>query len=138
VNNSIELSPDETAEVQAQLDVITATVGFAPTLDTLLTEWAIFVARLEVGYEDSIYDYLDDLATRDLLQQIVDAASPTLRQKLASTLEPWDARFTQTTHAVEDTMVQIAWNGDRTWDRRVPNVLTGDLARDLRSAGFAM
>lgn len=137
MNNPIELSPDETAEVQAQLDAIAAVVGFAPTLGELLTEWAMFVARLEIGYDDSIYDYLDDLATRDLLEQIVNAASPALRQKLADALQPWDARFSQATHAVEDMLAQIAWNGERAWDRRVPNVLAGDLARDLRSAGLA-
>ncbi len=138
MNNPIELSPDETAEVQTQLDAIAAVVGFAPTLGELMAEWAVFVARLEIGYDDSIYDYLDDLATRDLLQQILDAAAPALRQKLAEALQPWDARFNQATHAVEDMLVRIAWNGDSAWDRRVPNVLTGDLARELRAAGLVM
>lgn len=138
MNNPIELSLDETAEVQAQLDAIAAVVGFTPTLGELLTEWAVFVARLEIGYDDSIYDYLDDLATRDLLQQIMDTASLTLRQKLASALQSWDVRFTQATHTVDDTQAQIAWNGDSAWDRRVPNVLTGDLASDLRGAGLAL
>lgn len=136
MNTALTFTSVEESELQSRLNMITSSLGFQTTLDKLITEWAVFVARLELGYDDSLYDYLDDLATRDLIQQVIDAISPALREKVGAAVQPWDERFERATYAVDESAQRIAWNGDNSWDRRLPNQPTGELASDLRSVGL--
>jgi len=72
--------------------------GFPMTLESLLEHWEAFVRQVEGGYQDSIYEYTNDLAVRELLKMIETDAPLSLRSKLTAYLEPLDQRFSLATH----------------------------------------
>jgi hypothetical protein len=45
------------------------TAGRGQTVRQLLRRWASFVRQVETGYDDTIYDYTNDLSVRDLLEE---------------------------------------------------------------------
>lgn len=133
----MSLRLDLTRDEREELKRLLATVGgqSGPTsLNDFLAQWAGFVAAVERGYDDSIYEYANDLSVRDRLQDLAGAAPSTLRTKLESALAPVDARFVD---ATEDAARPLSESrGDlRMWWRRVPKRRTGELAQDLEALG---
>ena len=59
------------------------------TLGALLRGWADLVTRVERGYDDSIYEYTNDLSVRDRLERLVQGAgrgcAPSSRGRSART-----------------------------------------------------
>lgn len=47
----------------------------APSLDQLVETWRRFVGEVEAGYRLSVYDYTEDLATRDILDRLFEIIS---------------------------------------------------------------
>ena len=81
----LDLVPDEQAELARLLD--------GGSLGTLLSGWSALVAQVERGYDDSIYEYTNDLSVRDRLERVVGGAGPGLRAKLEAALAADDGRF---------------------------------------------
>jgi hypothetical protein len=100
------------------------------TLGSLLQDWRGFVTAVERGYDDSIYEYTNDLSVRDRLERVVAGASPGLRAQLEQALAADDARFETATEEAERPLgaTYTTW-----WWRRVPRRLAGELADDLRA-----
>jgi hypothetical protein len=98
------------------------------SLGSLLGDWARFVTAVERGYDDSIYEYTNDLTVRDRLERVVSGASPGLRAQLEAKLAPDDRRFEAATEAAVRPLgaTYTTW-----WWRRVPRRLVGELADDL-------
>ena len=67
----MNLSPNERTELARLLD--------GSSLDALLREWRAFVTQVERGYDDSIYEYTNDLSVRDRLERLLAGAGPSLR-----------------------------------------------------------
>ena len=67
------------------------------SLGALLRRWSELVTQVERGYDDSIYEYTNDLAVRGRLDEVVAAAGPGLRAKLEGALAEDDRRFTAAT-----------------------------------------
>jgi hypothetical protein len=85
-------------------------------LNALLRDWGAFVAAVERGYDDSIYEYTNDLSVRDRLAGSDDPRVAEL-----------DRRFeAATAEAAAPLAPRDGW-----WWRRVPRRLVGDLADDL-------
>jgi hypothetical protein len=102
------------------------------SLGALLVDWRRFVSEVERGYEDSIYDYENDLSVRDRLERLVGAASPGLRTQVEGALAEPDRRFTA---ATKEAARPLGVTFTTWWWRRVPVRLVGELAEDLRSLG---
>ena len=100
------------------------------TLGALLQEWARFVTAVERGYDDSIYEYTNDLTVRDRLERVIAGASPALRGQLEQALAADDGRFEA---ATEEAARPLGTTYTTWWWRRVPIRRTGELAEDLES-----
>jgi hypothetical protein len=98
------------------------------SLGSLLHEWQRFVTAVERGYDDSIYEYTNDLSVRDRLERVVAGAGPGLRAQLERTLAADDARFEA---ATEEAPRPLGATYATWWWRRVPRRLVGELADDL-------
>src|SRR5436189_6415324 len=90
---ALDLTPEERKQLESLLVAIGRESAPAATLNELFGQWAEFVRAVEHGYDNSIYEYTNDLSVRDRLQSLVAASSPTLRVKLESALAPVDERF---------------------------------------------
>ena len=93
-----------------------------------------FVRAVERGYDDSIYEYTNDLSVRDRLESLVAGSSPTLRSKLREVLAPVDDRFELATEpAIRPLSATPGELGS--WWQRVPKHREGELADDLEAMG---
>jgi len=100
------------------------------TLNGMVRSWRAVVAKIEVGYDEIIEDYWNDVSVRDLLEELL-AVIPegSVRSWVMQEIEQTDGRFRAATHAVERPIFGsgvVAW-----WWMRVPNVLVGELRRDF-------
>jgi hypothetical protein len=126
----LDLSQDEQQELARLLAELADRSGREDSLGAMLRRWSDFVTRVERGYDDSIYEYTNDLSVRDRLERVVSAASPGLRAQLERTLAADDARFEAATEEAERPLgaTYTTW-----WWRRVPRRRGGELAADLES-----
>ena len=106
-----------------------------PSLNALLGGWDTFVTRVERGYDDSIYEYTNDLSVRDRLERVVQGAGPGLRGKLEGALAEDDRRFEAATEEAPGRSASSRRRA-RPWWRRVPRRRVGELAEDLASLGY--
>ena len=124
----LDLSPDErTALARLLADL----PGRDDSLDAMLRRWSDFVTQVERGYDDSIYEYTNDLSVRDRHERLLEGAGPGLRAKLEGALAEDDRRFVA---ATEESARPLGEFGDTTppwWWRRVPRRRIGELAQDL-------
>ena len=115
----IKLDEHEQHMLQALLDDFSARAHYLITLNKLLNNWRVFVADVERGYPAGAYEYDNDLASRDLLQDIIELGPDTLRQQLVIQLEPWDVRFRGATYACAEKSTSCP-RSDRWWWDRMP------------------
>jgi hypothetical protein len=132
----LDLSPDEQAELARLLAELAERSGRQDSLDAMLRRWSDFVTQVERGYDDSIYEYTNDLSVRDRLERVVRSAGPGLRAALEGRLAEDDRRLEA---ATEDSARPLGEFGDATppwWWDRVPRRRVGELAEDLESLGY--
>ena len=115
----LDLDPEQREELTRLLD--------GATLGSLLQEWGRFVTAVERGYDDSIYEYTNDLSVRARLDRVIAGASAGLRAQLERALAEDDRRFTAATEEATKPL------GEEWWWRRVPLRRVGELAQDLRA-----
>jgi hypothetical protein len=101
------------------------------SLDALLRRWSHFVAQVERGYDDSIYEYTNDLSVRDVLERLVEGAGAGLRAALEERLTADDRRFETATEEHVRPLGEFKQTTPPWWWRRVPRVRVGELAEDL-------
>jgi hypothetical protein len=122
VSARLELAPEERDELARLLG--------DDSLGALLQDWSRFVTEVERGYDDSIYEYTNDLSVRTRLERVVAGASPGLRAQLERALAEDDRRFTAATEEAARPL------GRSPWAQRVPTRRTGELAEDLAALGY--
>ena len=93
------------------------------------------MTTVERGYEDSIYEYTNDLSVRDRLEGVAAGAGPALRAKLHGALAGDDRRFAAATQEAERALGEFAEEAP-TWWRRVPRRRVGELAEDVDALGY--
>jgi hypothetical protein len=93
----IALSAREAKVVNPILAGFSQRARFPISLDYLLKGWQKFVVKVEKGYDDSIYDYTNDLSGRDLLEELALQVPGSVVSKLMEVIQPWDARFVAAT-----------------------------------------
>ena len=104
------------------------------SLGSLLHKWGRFVTAVERGYDDSIYEYTNDLSVRDRLDGVAAGAGPALRTKLHGALAEDDRRFAAATQEADRALGEFAERAPSWW-RRVPRRRVGELAEDLDALG---
>ena len=131
----LDLTPEERAELARLLAEPAARRGREDSLDAMLGRWSAFVTTVERGYEDSIYEYTNDLSVRDRLERVVAGAGPSLAAKLHGALAEDDRRFEAATQETDRALGEFADEAPSWW-RRVPRRRVGELAEDLDALGY--
>jgi hypothetical protein len=131
----LDLTPEEREELARLLAELAARAGREDSLGALLGRWSAFVTTVERGYDDSIYEYTNDLSVRDRLERVVAGAGPALRGKLHAALAEDDRRFTAATEEAGRALGEFVEEAPAWW-RRVPRRRVGELAEDLDSLGY--
>jgi hypothetical protein len=132
----LDLSPDEQQELSRLLAELAERSGREDSLDAMLRRWSDFVTQVERGYDDSIYEYTNDLSVRDRLERIVQGAGPRLRAELEGALAEDDRRFEAATEESARPLGEFGEASPPWWWRRVPRRPAGELAEDLESLGY--
>lgn len=98
----------------------------------LFDRWEEFVRDVEKGYSLTGYDYVDDLAVRDLIGEVISAAPPMIRDKiLKEGLDGLDQRFRVATRELPRPLRLATPERPGWWWLRAPNDVSGDFAKDL-------
>ena len=129
----LDLTQEEREELARLLAELAARAGREDSLGAMLGRWSAFVTTVERGYEDSIYEYTNDLSVRDRLERVAAGAGPALRAKLARALAADDGRFEA---ATEEAARPLGADRATAWWRRVPRRRIGELAEDLDALGY--
>jgi hypothetical protein len=132
----LELSPEEHEELARALADLAERSGREDSLDTMLRRWSGFVTEVERGYDDSIYEYTNDLSVRDRLASVAASAGPGLRAKLDGVLAEDDRRFVAATEETARALREVTEASPSWWWRRVPVRRVGELADDLEALGY--
>ncbi len=130
------LSPDESRVLDEILAGLSARAQFPVSLEWLFQRWSDFVIQLENGYRDSIYEYTNDLSTRDLIQDVWVELPESVRQKLVQILEPLDARYKKATREAEHPLSSTLTEKSRYWWFRIPKKAGKEFENDFRSEGI--
>jgi len=130
------LTPQETALLNATLRRLSKRAKHPITLEHLLQRWQDFVVQIERGYEDSIYEYTNDLSVRDLWEEILRGVPQGLRQELSEWIRPWDERFYKATRSVRRPILSAGRSSLHWWWFRVPKRVGEALGADLRFEGI--
>ena len=137
MNLPSRLTPEESDALNAVLQKLSARARHTLTLSGLLQRWQDFVLQVEQGYQDSIYEYTNDLSVRDLLEEVLKECPQTLRKDLMPLIRPWDARFDNATKKTKQPVLpHIGQESLSWWWFRVPERLGKELKEDLRSEGM--
>jgi alpha-glucuronidase len=117
---------------------MSAKADYRITLDYLLNTWDIFVTRVERGYTDDLYEFTNDLSTRDLLEDIVKSVSSVGRECLKEAITPVDMRFMRATYTITKPLLPGIKHDEtsRPWWYRVPVRMSKELRSDLTSAAL--
>lgn len=128
----ISLEPEEQTAVAVLEARFSDRARYPITLDSLLTEWDHFVCEVEQGYPLDVYEYTNDLSTRDLIDELLASISKSAQKKLVKYVRPVDERFKRATLPDEGSRLSRfirPWEG--WWWQRIPEKLVGTLASDL-------
>ncbi|MCB1029747.1 MAG: hypothetical protein KDA95_00330 [Acidimicrobiales bacterium] len=99
-------------------------------MGALTSSWRTFVVSVERGYGDSIYEYTNDLTTRDRVALVLEEVSDEVRGTVEPELVTIDARFVE---ATGPSQVPIPGGDGQGWWWRVPSRLEGELRSDLEA-----
>jgi hypothetical protein len=127
----VEFSPEEDEFLESVMATLSNAAQFRITFTYLLEKWAQFVKTVELGCDDSIYEYTNDLGVRDLLEDVLNGCPPPLRVSLTDVLYDWDTRFLNATEQWPTSWVQRKGDSPGWWWFRVPLILSLELQNDL-------
>jgi hypothetical protein len=131
---SLDLTSEEREQLTSLLDSKRGASASPLSLNDLFGQWMAFVEAVERGFDDSIYEYTNDLSVRDLLEDLMLASQSSLRAKLQDALAPIDARFASATEPAASPLGATR-GALASWWHRVPKRRIGELADDLESMG---
>ena len=132
----LDLDAEEQQDLARLLAELAKRSGREDSLAAMLRRWSDLVTQVERGYDDSIYEYTNDLSVRDRLERVVQGAGPGLRAKLEGGLAEDDRRFEAATEVSARPLGDFTKTEPPWWWRRVPRRRAGELAEDLESLGY--
>ncbi len=132
---AFKLSEDDAKSLSNILAKYSERANYSITLDLLLDKWRSFVAQVELGYSESIYEYKNDLSTRTILQEIINEIDESLRNRLSEELQTWDERFMSATKdAIKPFHLDVVIE-KYPWIFRIPEIMGEELKQDLLLGG---
>ena len=111
--------------------------GLPPSfgLKQFLERWEGFVKSVEKGYDGSLDEYMQSLAIRDSLTELLQKVLPEEREWIAGFLQQWDERLRFTTRPSPRPLAPPLGSIEGFWWSRLPLQLTGQLLEDLQKEG---
>jgi hypothetical protein len=136
------LSADDPAAIAHALSRMEI-ADFAKSLQYLLRSWSHFMDEIEQGYDLTIFDYLNDVSTRDILDRVAQQVPADTAERLAALLRPLDDRFVAATVVIDRHVGTGIFHLDdppRAQDQwyytRVPSAPGPRLASELKEFGI--
>jgi hypothetical protein len=130
------LDADARAYLELFLEEFANIARYPLSLKDLVERWATLVREVEEGYADSIFEYANDVAIRDLLRTIETDGPSNLASSLRDYLEPLDRRFFMATNDTSRSIPGLVEMAGNPWRSRIPKNPSGELLNDLRRAGL--
>jgi hypothetical protein len=110
------------------------------TLIGLLGSWCGLVEQVELGYQECVYEYANDVDSRRILERVASTGSPEAREALLAWLRTWDERYDEATVRASTPFLGRADPNSpyaaSPWHWRIPRRLVGDLKADLEDMGI--
>lgn len=108
------------------------------TVERMVDHWAWLVAQVELGYDEDVDEYTNDLSCRNWLHEAWLLLDDVTVLRWTAVIKALDARFRAAT--VEDDGIALGWYHripapELWWWRRHPRLLVGELARHLHGTG---
>ncbi len=129
----VVLSISESNVITSTLDQLSARDGNDYSLEQLMRDWSLCVARIGKGFLGSMEEYRDALYPRDILGEVLRLVPQFQGVRLKEAVEIWDARFINLTREV---LLQkpsgVNSTPDKFWQVRIPKNLCSELEDDLR------
>jgi hypothetical protein len=132
MNRRFGLSELQGAAVQSALDRLSARATRRLSLSGLMNEWQSFVAEIERGYKDSIYEYTNSLGSREVLDELCRSVPKAVAKVIELALRPIDDRYESATKPTTKSIISGAGDRSARW-YRIPRILLDGLRADLES-----
>jgi len=122
------------AEIESITNIHTTrrqVVKYDQTLEGLLEDWRCQVDEIERGYRDTIYEYTNDVRSRQVLDDLIQKCPKRIRTKLLELLGPLDDRFLELTEVpcLSDEHPNLPGIENDRW-ARIPNHPVGLVVRN--------
>lgn len=132
MNKIIIVSKDE-IDADNKITNYIASKYLPQTINSALDSWNKLVNEIEIGYPYDIFEYLNDLFSRNVIQDVIDTDPQPLTQQIILVVDEIDKRFFEYTHEITEP---LSANKREFWWLRIPNKLTPGLCDDLNSEGY--
>ncbi len=102
--------------------------GFSITLISSISSWENLINECRDGYDDVVEEFTNDLASRDIIQQILDVLSKDGVRELSKFIESLDSVFLDNTIKVHRPIMKYEWiiPEKHFWYFRVPKRIEED------------
>jgi hypothetical protein len=129
-----ELTKRDRVSLDRLFDSLSKKSRFPLSLGLLLERWSDFVTEVEQGYRGGGEDYANELATRNILSQVLEVLGHPGQDKLIDILRPWDERLRRSTFEVQEPMRRPRRYSSESlrnlwWYWRTPEALTSKSAQ---------
>lgn len=108
-------------------------------VEALLSAWVRTTIEVKHGYRLSIDSYINDLSTRDILDEIYARLSDKGKNELSLVLEPADELFNLATVSItsDSNLLMASQEPKRWWWYRIPRNLLARLKQDFATWGIS-
>jgi hypothetical protein len=131
IRDMTDPTKDEAISVRPVLQRLSRKIGSTISVGSLLRDWADLTRQVEIGYELTIYDYANDLAVRDHLQEVLRAATGPFADRLAQRVSIIDERYRSASREVTRPIHGPPVSGLGWWWFRVPLRMGEELRSDI-------
>lgn len=104
---------------------------FIVKLHNLLNKWNYVVNNILKGYNDNVYEYINDLAVRDILQEIIEMSSNVLSKKIIKLCSSMDNIFINETEEFSKLISSDAKDRNKFWLFRIPKKRSADFEKEI-------
>ena len=107
-------------------DLVPPSASNQPSFEGLVRKWSRVAERTLSTYDMTLDDYLNDVAARDVLEDLISRLPKESGQRLVEALQRTDAQFRSGT--VEVTYL----SGQHWWGRRLPSSMGDEISEQAR------
>lgn len=134
-----QLNQEEQKQLAKLEQFLKTRLSYPSSVAKKIEQWDWLVNEVKNGYHDYIYEYLNDIDGRHVLEDILDRAEEPIRAKLLDLIQQIDKNFLEATEAIHESLItsEFALSNPKKyfWYYRVPKIITEQLSTDLDKNG---